>query len=153
MNSLQARTPNEIAFLADTNTHAFRFDIPSSDGTKSYRVSTRKATGKWECSCPAWIYQKAPLADRKPCKHLQAMSDLLLQIEGKAAAPVAVAAAPSPKAAPAPKRIAANGADAARQAIEALVAQAEAEAANARAELDRAEAKLAALRLAAKAAA
>lgn len=151
MNSLQASSPNQITFLADTNTHRFRFDIPSSDGTKAYRVAQAQTSGQWQCSCPAWIYQKGPMAQRKPCKHLKAMNDLLLQIEGKAAAPAAVAAAP---------RVLTSGADAAREALEALVRSAEAEVAaterqiaDAEKRLDAAKAKLAALRVAAKAAA
>lgn len=38
-SNLTAQAPNQITFLADTKTHRFRFDIPSSDGSKSYRVS------------------------------------------------------------------------------------------------------------------
>jgi len=156
MSALTPSTPNQIAFLADTKTHRFRFDIPSSDGTKAYRVSQATATSQWQCGCPAWIYQKGPMVDRKPCKHLRAMTDLLLQIEGSPAAAASLGAAPAKvtaaPAAQAPARQIASGRAAAVGAIEALVTQAETEVAAARQRLADAEAKLAALKAAAKAA-
>lgn len=140
MNNLTASAPNQITFLADTKTHKNRFDIPSSDGSKSYRVAQAQGSGEWQCSCPAWIYAKG---GRKPCKHLNAMSDLLLQIEGAAPAAAQVR--------PAPAQIG-TGRSAARAQIESLVRQAEREAADARAKAEAAEAKLAALRVALQAA-
>lgn len=138
MSNLTATAPNQITFLGDTNSHRNRFDIPSSDGSKTYRVAQAQKTGEWQCSCPAWIYKKG---GRAPCKHLKAMSDLLLQIEGSA--PVAVQAAPSQVG---------DGRVAARAQIEALASQAEKEAADLHAKAEAAAAKAKALRAAAKAA-
>lgn len=142
-SNLTAQAPNQITFLADTKTHRFRFDIPSSDGSTSYRVSQATTTDQWQCGCPSWIYQKGPMIDRKPCKHLRAMSDLLLQIEGKAPAAAQVQAAP--------KQIG-TGKAAAQAALNGLVADAEREVAAAKTRLADAEAKLEALKAAAKAA-
>lgn len=145
MNTLTATAPNQITFLDDTVTHKNRFDIPSTDGSKTYRVAQAQKTDQWQCSCPSWIYQKGiTVIERRPCKHLRAMGDLLLQIEGKAPAAAQVKAAPA--ALPA-------GKDAAAAAIAALVSQAEREATEAHAKWITAQAKLDALRLALKAAA
>lgn len=146
MNSLQARTPSEITFLPDTKTHQHRFDIPSSKGDDTYRVSQRVGSGGWECSCPAWIYARG---GRKPCKHLNAMSGLLLQIEGKSAP-----AAQPLRAAPAAQITDAASAIAAAQqaAVAGLLGQAEREVNDLRAKLNAAEAKLNGLRAAIKAA-
>lgn len=169
-NPLTTTSQNQITFLEDTRTHRFRFDIPSSNGTDTYRVSQAIGSGQWQCGCPSWIYQRGPQLERKPCKHLRAMTDVLLQIDDTGHAcpsldagqgrPVhpnarptlveakAPAKAKAPKAISAPK--AASGRDAARQAIDALVRETEAEVALLRGKLKEAEAKMVALQAAAK---
>lgn len=27
----------------------------------------------WKCSCPGWIYQRLPHAERKACKHIRSL--------------------------------------------------------------------------------
>ena len=180
-NALMTTTPDQITFLEDTRSHRFRFDIPSSNGSDTYRVSQATGSGQWQCGCPSWIYQRGPQLERKPCKHLRAMTDVLLQIDDtghacpsleasqrpvhpnarptpiEAQAPVTKAKAAAPKAVSAPKvsapkaaPVSASGRNAARQTLDALARDAEAEVAMLRGKLVEAEAKMAAFQAASK---
>jgi len=45
--------------------------VPSAtDPSKEYKVSEDEQ-GNWLCSCPAFIFQKRPIAEKRPCKHIQ----------------------------------------------------------------------------------
>jgi hypothetical protein len=45
--------------------------IPSSSKRgKFWAVKRNIQTGQLSCSCPAWIFQRGPAVDRKPCKHV-----------------------------------------------------------------------------------
>jgi len=41
-----------------------------SNPTKTYKVRQRKDTGQLVCSCPAFIFQRVTLEEKKPCKHI-----------------------------------------------------------------------------------
>lgn len=48
-----------------------QWEMPSrSQKDKFYKVSLR-TDGVWMCSCPAWIFQGGPIADRTSCPHIQ----------------------------------------------------------------------------------
>lgn len=51
-----------------TITWVMRVEVVGSQGDK-YTVA-QKANGDWGCSCPRWIFHKAP---KVHCKHIQAM--------------------------------------------------------------------------------
>ncbi len=58
---------------AVVNEHETVLLIPSEGTTGAYFVVKRKwekktDTHKWTCSCPAWIFSRAPKED---CKHLE----------------------------------------------------------------------------------
>ena len=44
------------------------WDVPSSDGSRSYKVS-EGMRGEWGCSCPAWTRH----TPRRDCKHIKAI--------------------------------------------------------------------------------
>jgi hypothetical protein len=71
------RILNEVSakLLPDTATHKHRIEIRSETSNKIYIVSKRNTNVKqWECSCKGWIFHRH-------CKHINAMSGVLKQIE------------------------------------------------------------------------
>jgi hypothetical protein len=67
-------TRKDMSKLADSKTHRFRFEIPSSNGKKLYLISQQKSNLEWQCSCTGWI------AHRK-CKHLKSTEAERMKLE------------------------------------------------------------------------
>jgi hypothetical protein len=60
--------------LPDNEQYTNRFEIPSSNGKKLYKIAQHKTTKIWSCSCTGWI------AHRK-CKHLKATEAERMKLE------------------------------------------------------------------------
>ena len=60
---IQIRKPPGAKTLPDNGQWQNRFEIKSESSGRIYIVSQNKDSGKWACSCPAWI-------TRRYCKHL-----------------------------------------------------------------------------------
>lgn len=60
---LAIRRPPGAITLADNAQWDSRFEIQSETSDRVYVVARNKASGRWACSCPAWI-------SRRYCKHL-----------------------------------------------------------------------------------
>lgn len=63
------RPPPDAIMLPDEGPHKLRMDIPSSSGSRYYRVSFLSGPNSnyFQCSCPGFI------GHQKTCKHLRAM--------------------------------------------------------------------------------
>jgi hypothetical protein len=47
-----------------------------SDPEKSFTIALNR-DGRFGCSCPRWVFQRGPMADRKPCHHISRQQDVL----------------------------------------------------------------------------
>ncbi len=47
-----------------------KIQVSSETAPDQFYTLGRSIDGVQGCSCPSWIYQRSPLAQRRPCKHL-----------------------------------------------------------------------------------
>ncbi len=63
--------PQQLALFRGRDRWVRRLEVPSTTVPGRTYTLACDAAGSWACSCPAWVYQAAPAADREPCKHLR----------------------------------------------------------------------------------
>lgn len=80
--ALQITIPGAVMLPANAS-HVNRMEIKSESSNRLYIVAQSRSIGNWQCSCPSWIYQRLPLDQRKPCKHLNAMMPMLEQLSAQ----------------------------------------------------------------------
>ena len=62
----------DAQLLPDNARYQNRMHVPSSSSDSLYVVAQNKKSGRWECSCPGWIFH-----GHRDCKHLKAMKAVL----------------------------------------------------------------------------
>jgi len=70
MNILQSKLENGVR----------KFTVQSLTDARRHYIITRRATNKWQCSCPRWIYgvkQADGTRRRESCKHILAVREMV----------------------------------------------------------------------------